>query len=451
MISFGPMKRFRFCVCIVPLLLVSCSDQNLGAGAWSPPQEVARSSDSLSSSLTLYKWNGSVLALGGDDGTYAARVLDESDNLWKSVSTDNSGGPTVDAAENRFVVVWGTLSADRLDVESSTRSLSPEGRFITAAAGALSLRKGELFPEAPPNLYLLQNENRGPVRIGFAGGVIERSEIRIPYCIDATPKEGRVWMLGKAVSANGVFASSDQGRSWRAEPIIVRQSQSPLVCQTEGFYYYFARTWLGGIPYELWCSRCPLKECAWSQPETLNKSGANKLSEGLHAVGEKDVVHLCWLDARHEKTRFSLNRPCAENYEVAYCNRQDSDSKWCKDVILSKGHRWSYAPTMSVEGSNLVVAWAGANGWADRNEYGPSDIYYVTSKDGGKTWTKPIRVTHGANSGITSGRPQVALHKGVIHLFYIQGTLNYKQVSAGMVKLNQPPWPIYYQHRQFPP
>ena len=162
-------------------------------------------------------------------------------------------------------------------------------------------------------------------------------------------------------------------------------------------------------------------------------------------------MHLCWLDARNEKTRFSLDSPRAGNYEVAYCQRQDSNAAWSKDVILSKGLRFAFAPSISVEGKNVVVAWAGAKsgGWG-RTEYGPSDVYYVASKDGGRAWTRPMQVTDSFKSGATSGSPQVALHKGVLHLFYIQGKLNFKQVSAGMVKLNQPPWPIYYQQRPFP-
>jgi hypothetical protein len=104
-----------------------------------------------------------------------------------------------------------------------------------------------------------------------------------------------------------------------------------------------------------------------------------------------------------------------------------------------------------VEGNNVVVAWAGAKADKEgRNEWNATDVYYVVSKDGGNSWTKPIQVTDGFKSGITSGRPQVALHKDVIHLFYIQGKTTYKEVSAGMVKLNQPPWPIYYQQRPFP-
>jgi Neuraminidase (sialidase) len=106
---------------------------------------------------------------------------------------------------------------------------------------------------------------------------------------------------------------------------------------------------------------------------------------------------------------------------------------------------------MSVEGDKIVVAWSGVQTAADwHNEDNPNDIFYVTSKDEGKTWTKPLKVTDGVKDGITSGMPQVALQNGIIHLTYIQGKMNLKQESPGLTKLNQPPWPIYYTQRPFP-
>lgn len=114
---------------------------------------------------------------------------------------------------------------------------------------------------------------------------------------------------------------------------------------------------------------------------------------------------------------------------------------------------------MSVEGQKIVVAWAGApkaesgdahSEFGDHIEFDPNDIYYVTSKDGGITWTKPLRVTDNIKAGVTAGSPQVALHNGVIHLFYIQGEVHLKELSPGLTKLNQAPWPIYYTQRPFP-
>jgi hypothetical protein len=356
---------------------------------------------------------------------------------------------SVDAKQNRFLIASATLSSNRLDARFTIESLSPDGRPASKSGASIVLYKGELFPNAGPNLEM--EGSRQSAQVGFAGGFIEEQEMRVPYLVTAIPIEGRVKMLGQAVNANGVFASSDGGRTWRAEPIAVRYSESPVLCRTKAFYYFFAKAGIGGEPYELWCSRIPVEGASWSLPETLNKSVARKLSESLHAIGENDTVHLCWLDARNEKTRISLARPRDENYEVAYSNRKDSDSNWSKDVILSKGLRYAYAPSMSVESNKIVVAWAGAkNGNQGRNEWGPSDIYYATSANGGKTWTGPRQVTDGFKSGITSGRPQVALHNGVIHMFYVQGKLNYKEVSAGMVKLNQPPWPIFYVQKLFP-
>lgn len=289
-------------------------------------------------------------------------------------------------------------------------------------------------------------------KVTFIGGNIDGEEIRIPYCITAISVEGNTIRADLAVSADGDFASSDAGRTWGIEPISIQASHYPMVCRTEKFYYYFALAGPAGSPTELWYSRQSIGSLSWNQPETLNKTGAHNLKDtNLRVVANDETVHVCWLDGRHEKTSFSWTRPMDGNYEVLYRFRQDSDSRWSKETILSKGLRFAFSPSMSVDGNKLVIAWAGAKGGGGgRTEYGPSDIYYVTSKDNGASWTKPQQVTHGFKTGITSGRPQVALHNGVIHLFYVQGKLNFKKVSAGMVKLNQPPWPIYYQQRPFP-
>jgi hypothetical protein len=190
----------------------------------------------------------------------------------------------------------------------------------------------------------------------------------------------------------------------------------------------------------------------WDAPETITKTYCDSaLSWKYVTAAENDKIHLCWLDRRHEKTRLNLEDPARRNYEVAYCQRKDSDNDWSKDIILSKGLFYSYSPTMSVEGEKIVIAWAGIQAAEDwHNEDNPNDIYYVTSKDGGKTWTKPLMVTDKAKDGVTSGKPQVMLFKGVIHLFYIQGKRESQQLSPGLTKLNQPPWPIYYTQRPFP-
>src|SRR5581483_10410874 len=151
--------------------------------------------------------------------------------------------------------------------------------------------KAALFPGAQPNLEM--NENERPAHARFAGGVVADTEIRIPYCIAGTPIERKGSQIGiradLTVCANGVFASSDGGRTWRSEPIVTRYAEAPVVCRTKAFYYYLARAGLGGIePYELWYSRSPVESASWSPPKTINQAVARKLSEGLHALAEND-------------------------------------------------------------------------------------------------------------------------------------------------------------------
>jgi len=228
------------------------------------------------------------------------------------------------------------------------------------------------------------------------------------------------------------------------------EATDPMVCKTKNCYYYFATRGLGE-GYGLWFSRNPVEGGPWENPGELTKTYATTYGR-YAAVAEDDVIHACWMDCRNDMRRFNVDGPNIENDDIVYRHLKDSDSSWSKESKLAEGLLYSYPPSMSVEGKDIVVAWAGIrSAGKHHNEYDPNDIYYVTSKDGGETWTKPFMVTDRAKEGITSGKPQVMLLNGVVHLFYIQGALEKpKQISPGLTKLQQGPWPIYYQHRPFP-
>jgi hypothetical protein len=136
--------------------------------------------------------------------------------------------------------------------------------------------------------------------------------------------------------------------------------------------------------------------------------------------------------------------PDEANLELYYRSRKDSASDWTKEILLSKGLRFVFSPSMAVEGNNIVVVWQGYQ--EGYGEFVPSDIYVITSRDGGKSWSHAERVTDNATRGIITGRPQVALYKGVIYLFYIQG----KWEEDNLVGGHQTPWPIMFQYRLFP-
>ena len=172
----------------------------------------------------------------------------------------------------------------------------------------------------------------------------------------------------------------------------------------------------------------------------------------LAVAGEGDTAHVVWMDRRHNKTRFNLTGPPIENNDIYYRRREDGALEWDKEVWLSKGLTYCYAPTISAESNNVVVAWAGIQeAGKNHTDMGPNDIYFVTSKDKGKTWTRPQKVTDVAKDGAICGMPQVLLLHGTIHLLYIQGTPKARtELTPGGYRLGEDSWPIYHTQRPFP-
>jgi len=116
------------------------------------------------------------------------------------------------------------------------------------------------------------------------------------------------------------------------------------------------------------------------------------------------------------------------NWELYYRKRKDSESGWTKEMLLSKGLDFTFDPHIAVEGNHIVVVFGGYERDGKRSvpRMHPSDIFFTTSRDGGKTWKPPAQVTNNAKAGNTSISPQVALFRDTIHLFYIGGVLTYQ-------------------------
>jgi len=387
--------------------------------------------------------------MGGEDGTFAVRLLKDDGKGWINVPAPDASWLPMDCdpVSRIIVVTRGVLRPDKIEMSFATFQLCLDGVLQNQTTNVLTIDRAAFFQTSNPNVRF--PASKAPYAQPFAGGVIRGEETYVPYSMYAVTLRGKAIAFGDGPAVCGVFATRNSGASWEWEIVANEDWFSPSVHRTLAHLYF-----LGGDTklQRLKVSQKASDSISWEPPRTIENaqcfSGANLYYK---AVAADECIHLVWLDRRHEKKRLNLVYPNRENFEVAYCHRKDSDSRWSKDVILSEGLLYAYAPSMSVEGEKVVVAWAGVKHDKDgRNEFDPSDIYYATSKDGGETWTKPKQVTTGFKAGLTSGRPQVALHKGRIHLFYIQGQLDFKKLSSGMVKLNQPPWPIYHQQRPFP-
>lgn len=429
------------------LLTRGCVKQaELPDRSWSKPVKFAESWEGLVDSAGIFRHNHRIGALI-PQRTGVSKCLflhsgDGNNSYWTEVPIKGVPYPyrfifgSTDQPDSRMWFQAAFAEDEHLSMGFIAGSLTAELGLRISPEKKWALSKKALLGETGTNVTLLEP---------FHGsGVMRGTEIYIPYCLDAVTRTGNTQT--RTHFNNGVFRSDDSGKTWQMEQISDFEAGGPTMTGTKGFYYFFAEK--GDV--SLWFSKKPIGATTWATPEVLVKSYARGLA-GRIAASNGDTVHFCWLDSRHEKMRFNLMDPYRGNYEVAYRRRRDADASWGKDVILSKGLFYSYSPSMSVEGDRIVVAWAGVKKSFDwHSEHRPNDIYYVTSKDAGISWTKPLKATDSAKDGITSGRPQVAMLNGVIHLLYVQGKVNYRQESPGLVKLNQPPWPIYHQQRPFP-
>ena len=434
---------------------------------WSPPVSVTSTESGFGGGGDLYKWHDTLILLQSrydwpsKSSTCSIIVRNnDSSNSWTQLPISGVPGdcafysPTLDQANDRIMFERGYIESNRLQMGAIFLRLTANNRIQVEAEREWTRDQESLLGRTGTNVTLNEpavrtdRPNRDYPRLGV--GTLEGSEACVAFSINAhtlfeTPVNygGKTYTTGGVSDGpfyNGIFHSTDLGKTWQIEKIADLDAGEPEVCRTRDYYYYFGMTGRG-----IWFSRKSVDGDSWSEPKFLTRTFTNRRGGG--AVAEGDTVHVCWLDNRHEiKYWLSLARSGRGNYEVAYCRRKDSDASWRKDTILSRGVMFAYSPSMSVEGDKIVAAWAGAqtaHAWPFEGD--PSDIYYATSKDGGKTWSKPLQVTDHAKDGITSGSARVALQNGVILLFYAQGKWdNDTQVNR------QGGWPVYYQQRPFP-
>jgi len=478
MTSSKIIKLLVICSCLLTCTIAfftACGKQAISvAGNWSSRVQVAESQQNFVGGLTLYKLHDRIIALqvkySNSTKAYTPKcfTLNRSSSIW--TETPFTGIPNdylgvypdlyhatvaIDQANNRAFFEHGYIENDNLVMNVLIGRVNLNGSMAVqdVIERKWMLDTKALFGETQSIVRLTERPGtRDWPELGV--GVINGSEFYIPYYVKGFTYNRSGNAVARGPNENGVFHSIDSGDKWQIERISDSEAWLPTIVRTKDHYYYFAT---GASKererdFELWFAQKPVNGNSWGTPGIVTKTFVYGAYGQYAAVAEGESVHVCWMDVRHKKLKPDIGvfpphlyRELG-NCEIAYCQRKDSDANWNQSVILSKGLLYSYSPSISVEGNKVIIAWASAE-----SDGGPNDILYVTSKDGGKTWTNPLKVTSDAKDGKTSGEPQVMLLNGVIHLFYIQGALEKpKQISPGLTKLHQGPWPIYYQRRPFP-
>jgi len=436
---------------------------------WSPPVLVTSTENGFHGGGDLYKWHDTLILINQQqhwlphssicsDSTCSVTIRNnDSSNSWTKLTPIQAPGyyafhcPAFDQADDRIMFGGGFIEDNELHISAMFIRMTADNRIRIETERKWARTQESLFGKTGTNVTInepikraSQSKRKYPY---LGGGVIGGSEMYVPFLLDATTFiPPNTYSRGPFYS--GVFHSTDFGVTWQMEQVSASDAFDPSVFATKANCYYFAN---GGVGTKreraLWFSRKPIGDGSWDTPKPLTKTTPNGVDEHYSAMTEDDTIHVCWLDNRHEiKYWFGLARSGRGNYEVGYRRRKDSDVSWRNDVILSKGVMFAFSPCISVERDKVAVAWAGAltaHAWPFEGD--PSDIYYATSKDGGKTWSKPLKVTDQAKDGITSGSAKVAVQNGAIHLFYAQG-----KFDRNTQVWNQGSWPVYYQQRPFP-
>jgi hypothetical protein len=373
----------------------------------------------------------------------------------------------MDPASTRFAFYKGAVRDGKLDGTFVFCTLNQMRRIDQFIKRSVTYDTKTLFGEikkpVDEPVEKIWRQQYGPPQLrvwggGLGGSVVVGTDVYITYSVQCGAFYGADHMIDTPVEQTGLLHSAGDHSRWQRIKLLDAYSLNPGVFATRNNLYFLATAYggLDKMPRGLWSAQMPHEVDAQPKPENLAPNVCGTIHGRYSAVTDGETIHLIWLDARHQRhhnlrSMLTGGQNVEENLEIYYRSRNDAASEWTKEVFLSKGLDFVFAPDMAVDRQNIVVVWAGYQGDKGKpgSEFHPSDIYFRTSRDGGATWTPATRITNNAKSGIATGRPQVALHKGVIHLFYIQGNIVDHSVGGGLRLLNQDPWPIIYQRRAF--
>lgn len=430
-------------VLVLVLLASACGkrpQQVQADTSWSDPETLP-----LSDQVRLTAIDGEPVCIDGNDyyflGGNGTRL--DKRTFLPTVRIANAH-PRYDPASTRFILHdgdagFGNIRDGQFHARIACCSLELRARIRTIFDLRITLDTDELLGTnrtSTSEISLPETwRQSGPPQIRpregrLGGSLILSNSIYVAYSISCDSVYGPNMVVGgTGPNQAGLIYSNGDGSPWTRLKLLDIDTSWHAVFATSEHLYFLAGVGRGlerNLAPGLRSVRVSRALDTQTEPEivapTFSGRGGN-----YAAVTEADTIHLAWLDHRHERSHnlramLTGTSPGEGNWELYYRQRKDSDSGWTKEVFLSKGIDFVFSPRMAVEGDNVVVVWSGfmrdeehANPWLK------SDIYFTTSSDGGATWKPPARITDNAKTGMTAVYPQVALYRGVIHLFYTGG------------------------------
>ncbi len=357
--------------------------------------------------------------------------------------------PQTDPASTKFILHdgsagFGNVRDGQFQARIACCSLDPAMGIRTVFDQSFTLDRNELLGtnttptcdiQIPPAWKSLGPPRPMPEQGSMVGSLILGKDVYVTYSFRCASFYGPNGVTGTGPNQAGLLCGSIDNPRWTKLKLLDFDTSFEELLATSNYVFLIAAPGRGlekGLRRGL--RSVQLTRTMTGQPNIEIIATHFTTYGGYSAVADGNTVHVAWLDGRRERDHpirsMLTDTPSLEgNWELYYRQRSDSDSAWSKEILLSKGLDFTYDPHMAVEGQNVVVVFGGyaKDGNKAVARLHPSDIYFTTSRDGGKTWKPPARLTNNATTGLTSVRPHVALHRDVIHLIYTSGGVIYQR------------------------
>lgn len=174
--------------------------------------------------------------------------------------------------------------------------------------------------------------------------------------------------------------------------------------------------------YEIYYKRSTDGGISWGADTRL--SATPFVSELATVAVSGSIVHVVWQDMRDG------------NYEIYYKRSTDGGLSWGTDTRMTNNSAESFAPNLTLSGSNIHLTWQDARD-------GNFEIYYKRSTDGGISWGTDTRLTNASGSSVRSFSTVTGTAVHVVWMDERDGNweIYYKQDPTGNPGPPTPPAP----------
>lgn len=205
---------------------------------------------------------------------------------------------------------------------------------------------------------------------------------------------------GKELANTDIRISHDRGNTWseaikvtdanEGGPYLTLADNGDINMLHISHNYDLKRT--KGYNWEIMFTKSKDKGKTWQEPVRLTEDIGDSRFPTAVTTGSK--IYTVWWDdrddTRYEKKGYPAITPKKDhNFEIYFKKSLDNGKTWSEDIRLTNARGVSADPSIKANGNNIYVIWGDGRSKSE-------DIYFKYSTDGGKTWSKDLKLTNKA-------------------------------------------------------